>query len=179
MPITEQEANLQMEIQPYYASGDNWEDKATEPAAYHPYNVFNSRVNGTGTRWDSDSTGQYMILNLPCVAEIRDILILWFRGYERKYRFKLEVSGDKTTWTTVFDGYSNEKEFTGGQYDCHTFVDPTGIKLKGTLKAQFLKITNIDGGWNFAKTTRVTNHCSIHDIRVLGHPTNQVFAYAA
>lgn len=176
MPISEKITQLQQYIPIVYTEGDDWYKKDVEYFVYDPSRAVDQRIAETGTRWDSDATGQYMILELPSVTKIRDIWILWYKGYERQYKFKIEASEDKVTWTSAFNGSSNPNKRTDGSYDDHVFTDAN--KLLGTLEAQFLKITNVDGAYDF-NNSKVTSHSSIYDIAVYGHPTDEVYAYSS
>lgn len=180
MPIVERTSPLQVHIPILFNDANDWFQKnnpdPTVTYAYAPTRALDGRINGVGTRVDQEHLNDWMIFELASVSQIRDIFILWYKGYERKYRFKMEISEDKTNWIKIFDGESQARK--DGAYDDYVFANATTVDpfLIPTIKGQYLRLTNIGGAKSLAGV-KVTDHFTFTDIFVMGHMTNEIYAY--
>jgi len=72
------------------------------------------------TRWASSKKGAWVGRELERNEVINGISILWNKGDERSYRFKVEASTDGNTWRPVYEGES--KKMSGAEI--YTFSEP-------------------------------------------------------
>ena len=63
--------------------------------------------NNYATRWSAEGDGQHITYDLGQQRLVGEVLIAFYRGNERTQRFNIALSGDRTTWSTVFDGQSS------------------------------------------------------------------------
>lgn len=101
-----------------------------------PQAAFDSNLT---TRWSADGPGQWIMYNFNALKVIKSVDIAFYKGNERKAKFKISVSTDGTNFTDVFDGESSGGSAALENFD---FAD---------LDGQFVRITgfgNSVNDWN-------------------------------
>jgi beta-galactosidase len=59
-----------------------------------------------GTRWTTSKKGSFLTKTFPESVTAEIIAIAWYKGDERTYKFEMQISNDKKTWETIFNGES-------------------------------------------------------------------------
>ncbi len=69
------------------------------------------------SRWTTSKKGTMITKSFknPVTAEI--IAIAWYKGDSRTYKFKMQVSNDKKSWKTIFDGKSRQSAADLSRYE--------------------------------------------------------------
>lgn len=107
---------------------------------------------GTNNRWESKhgQDNKYVIIDLEAIASLTDIIINWEGAYASEYT--VEVSADKSKWTTV---YSTTSGSVGEQ---RIYVD--------NVEAQYVKINCIKRATTYG--------FSIYEVEVYGALTTKI-----
>lgn len=102
-------------------------------------NVQNLLDRDTATRWSADMV-ESVTLDLGGVQSFDKVIMAFFSGTARQYKFKIEVSADCESWSKVFDGES------AGGTDGYEAFDI------GAQNARYVRITGNNGSnvntWN-------------------------------
>lgn len=77
----------------------------------------NTVDNNLGTRWSASGDGQWIRYDLGSVRTVTRVTIAVYNGNGRHNRFDLQVSGDGTSWQTVWSGQSSGTTTAQESYD--------------------------------------------------------------
>ncbi len=67
----------------------------------------NTIDNDLATRWSAEGDGQWIEFDLGSVKTINKVLIAFYRGDIRTTQFDIQLSGDRSSWETVYSGTSS------------------------------------------------------------------------
>jgi fibronectin type 3 domain-containing protein len=125
--------------------------QAATASSVQPGNeVAHGNDGNLNTRWSASTAGypQWWKVDLGTLCDLRTVVIDWYNpsNLTRYYRYRLEVSADDSTYTTVVDKTNNTKKGTTTD-----LLSATGRYLRVT-------VTGADVGW-----------ASFHECRVYGN----------
>jgi hypothetical protein len=81
---------------------------STATASTSDANVPANAMDGSlATRWSSVGDGHWLSLDLGATRTIGYVRVAVYQGNTRANKFELQLSGDNSTWTTVFNGQSS------------------------------------------------------------------------
>lgn len=106
-----------------------------------PSNAYDGNVN---TRWSDWGLGQYIVLDLGSKKSIDQVKISWYKGDERKRRFIIYASEDKSTYTQAIKGESSGNTLS---LETYNFSQVSGQYVKifhNNDNAQWFSITEIE-----------------------------------
>ena len=119
----------------------------------------NAVDNDLTTRWSNPGLGSWIQTDLGSTMTLCSVDIAWYRGNERINTFDISVSGDGSTFTSVFNSMSKGKTTSFETYKI-------GDGSPGVAGVRYVRIT-VTGNTQ-------SDFASISEIRISGYSTTSV-----
>lgn len=107
----------------------------------------NTRDGDLGTRWSAEAIdrSEWISYDLGAATSVHLLKVAWYRGDERRTDYRVEVSADGASWTTVTSGESSGSTTGLETYD---FADATGRYVRivgdGNSDNDWVSITEVE-----------------------------------
>jgi len=88
-------------------------------------NMPENAIDGDLTnRWSSRGLGKTITFNLSRISEVRELSVMWYKGFERVILFSVETSVDGKKWTKVLTDASSTPTDGFEKYDIENLFNP-------------------------------------------------------
>jgi len=88
-------------------------------------NIAANAIDGDLTnRWSSQGIGKSITFNLSRISEVRELSVMWYKGYERIFLFSVETSTDGRNWSMVLSDASSTPSDGFETYNIENLLNP-------------------------------------------------------
>lgn len=124
-------------------------------AKSHDGNVPQNTIDGKlSTRWSANGSGQYITYDLGSSKDVSSLKVAWYKGNQRRTRFKIRVGNSTSSLSTVYSAWSSGNTNSLETYNFNT------------VKARYVRITgfgNTQNTWNSITETEIYGESSGDD----------------